>query len=211
MKVRALFLIIASVLAVAKPVSAQYKLHRLSVSSGQDAIASGITGIARFTNGRNIAEFAAQPEQAWFIYGAKRDGRVSVVLGGSVGHFQEAPYVGPYLTADASLGRAVGVPVSVGAIFWPAFFAWEPKKWKNDGVENTEPLYLGAFGGVGASFGPVGLSYHLLNFMDDPWNELPGVRVTLPVRSDLTVGGSMTRNTNAKKWMLWMGITWSPK
>lgn len=191
--------------------AAQYRLQYITISSGQDPISSGITGIARFTNGQSIAEFAVQHEQAWLIYGRQFSGNFNAVVAGSVGHFQEAPYVGPFITLDVPLTEIGSIPVSVGAITWPALFVWEPRNWKNDGVENNEPINLGAFGGVRLNVGPASLSYHLLNFMDDSWNELPGASVVLPVRGDLIVAGSATWNNNAEKWMLYMGITWSPK
>ena len=92
-------------------------------------------------------------------------------------------------------------------------FPWEPREWKteNDGVENPERLFKGYLGSAQVDIGPIGLVYSWQNFLDQPWNELPGVVYTAKVREDFSVSGSGTWNNNAEKWMFYVGATWRPK
>ena len=76
------------VVTIPQPAFAQdtgFKPYSLSISSGDDPISSGITGIVQFTNERNrLVEVAVQQEQAWFIYGQKfKKSSVSGTLGWS--------------------------------------------------------------------------------------------------------------------------------
>ena len=189
---------------------APYELETLLVSSGSDPITSGVAGVARFRNraGR-FAEISAQSENGWVSYGqyfAKGD--LTLVTAGAVFHIQKALGVG--LRFDAS------VPLSEWAIldlaYWPGLLFEEPEDWKtkNDGVENPESLFHGQFGGVRLRIGPVQLSYYMLNFLDEPWNELPGASYTWAFRGDLAASLSMTWNNNDQDWLPWIGLTWSP-
>lgn len=191
-----------------------FKFHSLTVSSGEDPISSGITGIVRFTDEDDrLVELAVQHEQAWLIYGQKLgQGRVRGLIGGTVGHFQGAPYVGPIMTTEVRVGSVGNQPLKVSAMYWPALFAGEPRNWKteNDGVENPEGSFAGHLVNASLAVGRLSFVYTKLNFLDDPWNTLPGMSYTAPVRKDVSVTGSVTRNTNAERWLFYMGITWKP-
>jgi hypothetical protein len=69
---------------------------------------------------------------------------------------------------------------------------------------------MGNFGGMYLDIGPVSVSYHLLDFMDDPINELWGASITLPVGKEMKVSFSGTRNTNEETWMWLIGGEWTP-
>lgn len=207
-----------AILLAASPASAQvmsgFKFSTITVSSGDDAISSGITGIVRLENEKKqIVEVAVQAEQAWILYGKTfKVGHIDGVAAGSVGHFQGAGWVGPYLTLNASLGKIGGQKVSLSTMQWPAFFlGWEPRDWKNNGTKNPESVLVGYLASFQFSVGPVGLTYTKLNFLDDPWNTLPGVSFTQSVRKDLTVTASASKNQNAHKWLLYVGTTWTPQ
>lgn len=201
-------------LVFAGPAQAQswtdYRLESLLVSSGNDPISSGISGIARFTNSRlHFVEVATQSEQAWFLLGKYfGNNTFTFALGASVGHLQSAPWAGPYTTAKLKVSEAV----SIDGIFWPGFFFEEPDDWKteNDGVENPEGLFKGIFGGVGLTVGPFRFSYHMLNFLDEPINELPGMSFTQAIREDVFIILSGTWNNNDSDLMPWIGISWAP-
>ena len=187
-----------------------FQLESLLVSSGSTPITSGVAGIARFrnSNGR-FAEVAAQSEQAWISYGQYFEkGNLTFLAAGAVAHFQTAPLLGLRLDANIQLTQRV----RFYAMYWPGIVLEEPEDWKteNDGVENPESVLHGQFGGVGLAIGPVQLSYHMLNFLDDPWNELPGVSYSWPVQDDLALSLSATWNNNSQDWLPWIGVVWSP-
>ena len=199
-------------LLLAMPIAeAEFKIKSITVSSGENPISSGLTGIVQLTNeNRRLLEVSVQQEQAWVLYGSKfKLGSVEGVAAGSVGHFQGAPWAGPFI----SLRVHVAKNVTFSTFSWPAIFPWEPKNWKteNDGIENPERLFKGYIGSAQVDIGPVSFVYSWQNFLDEPWNELPGVVYTTKVREDFAVSGSATWNNNAEKWMFYIGATWTPK
>lgn len=198
----------------AQPTSNEgYKFYSLTVSSGDDPISSGITGIVQFTNKQNrLIEVAVQQEQAWVTYGQKFSKKsVNGLVGASVGHFQGAPWAGPILILSVPVGKIAGQQIMARTMQWPGFFAWEPRDWKNDGMQNPERLFVGILGNVGLDIGPIGLTYSKLNFLDEPWNTLPGISYTKAIQRDFSVTGSATWNSNQKKWLLYAGLTWKPE
>ena len=58
--------------------------------------------------------------------------------------------------------------------------------------------------------GPVAVFLGGLDFLDDRPNKLPGASYTAKVGKNFSAKFSMTRNTNAHKWMYYVGTTWSP-
>jgi hypothetical protein len=194
-------------------VSGQWKISGLKVSSGQDAISSGIAGTVQFQNGHGAGEFVVQSEQAWFLYGPTfQKGALSGQLAGSIGHFQEAPWAGPYLYLEWKIEALWSIAGSAPSIFvleWPAFFAWEPRDW-DDGAPNPESIFVGNFTMAGVNVGPVGLSVGRLDFLDDPLNWLYGASYTLRLGGQTALISSATWNSNATKWMLLMGASWKP-
>lgn len=189
---------------------APYELETLLVSSGSDPITSGVAGIARFRNrdGRFV-ELSAQSSNAWASYGQYfPKGDLTLVAEGAVFHFQKALGVG--LRFDASL--RLSESVNLGLAYRPGLLFEEPEDWKteNDGVENTESAFHGQFGGVRLRIGPVQLSYYMLNFLDEPWNELPGVSYTWAIRDDVAASLSATWNSNDQDLLPWIGLIWSP-
>ncbi len=208
--VLSLVISIAPLMAESAEAQDGYQLETLLVSSGSDPITSGVAGIARFSksSGR-FAEIAAQSEQAWFAYGQYFEkGDVTLVAAGAVGHFQTAPLMGLRLDASISLSERV----RLDALYWPGMLLEEPEDWKteNDGVKNPESVFHGQFGGMRLAIGSVQLSYYVLNFLDEPWNELPGVSYSWPFQDDLTVSLSATWNNNSQDWLPWIGLVWSP-
>ena len=153
-------------------------------------------------------EFAVQPEQAWLVWGKAFHGKVNGFFAPSVGHFQGAPWAGPYLSLSAPIARVGGQDLSVGTFHWPAFFPmYEPAKWRNDGKKNPERVKVGYLANVNISWGPVTLNQSLLNFLDDPWNSLPGIALDLPLTGMVRGNFGYTRNVNARKDMWVMGVT----
>ncbi len=187
-----------------------YSLESLLVSSGSDPITSGIAAIARFRDGSDrFAEVAAQSEQAWFAYGKYLGGGArSFVAAGAVGHFQTAPLLGLRFDAVFRLDESVRLEV----LYWPGVLLEEPTDWKteNDGVENPEGVYHGQFSGIRLAVGPVQASYYMLNFLDEPWNELPGISYTWSFRDDMAASLSATWNNNSRDWLPWIGLVWAP-
>ena len=166
-----------------------FQITSVTVSSGEDPISSGLTGIIQLTdeNG-SLLKIAVQQEQAWVLYGPKfRLGSVEGIVAGSVGHFQGAPWAGPFL----SLSVPIAKNVAFSTFHRSGVFPWEPKDWKteNDGVENPESVFKGYVGSARVDIGPVGLVYSWQNFLDEPWNELPGIVYTMNVRKDFLVSG----------------------
>lgn len=209
-------IVVCLVLVFVIPMSAfaqdNFRVSSVTVSSGEDSISSGLTGIIDLTNKKDsrLLEVAVQQEQAWVLYGPKfKMGKAEGVVAGSIGHFQGSPWAGPFV----SLSMPVAKNVSLSTFHWPGLQAWEPRDWKteNDGVKNPESLLFGYIGSARLDIGPVGLVYSWQNFLDDPWNELPGVAYTAKVRKDFSISGSATWNNNAEKCMFYLGATWKPK
>ena len=183
------------------------------MSSGEDPISSGITSIGQFENEKGrLAEIAVQAEQGWFKWGSRfKLGPVKGLLAGALGHFQGAPWGGPFLTLDLPIGKVMGQEISVGTMQWPrVFFVNEPRGHVNDGKPaNKSDVYSVYLGSVNLSAGPINLTYSKLSFLDDPWNSIPGVSFTKSVRKDVSVTASVSRNVNRKEYMYYVGATWS--
>lgn len=222
MKKFASFVSLLAVLVIAMPAVAQtatqpngWKVDTVTVSSGESALSTGITGILDMSKGSSALQVAVQPEQGWLVYGKNvTRGSIKLNFSGSIGHQMGEVWVGPYFTATLPLGEHV----SLSTIQWPGFFmpGHEPGPWKteNDGVENPESMMLGYFGGVTLKAGPLILDYSWMNFLDDPWNQLPGVGLSKKFESkkwDVTIKGSVTRNVSKKKNMYYIGASWAPK
>lgn len=207
---RKIFAFLVVALMLPSSAKAQYKLEYLVASSGSDPISSGVAGTARFAEpGGKFAEVSLQSEQGWLVFGKYLRGeRTTLALGATLGHLQSAPWVGPLIDLDYRIGEGA----SVGFIFWPGFFFEEPNDWKtgNDGVANPESILAGKFGGVRWRVGGFQLSYHLLNFLDEPTNQLPGVSYTFSVRDGISLTASATLNKNSDDLMPWIGMTWIP-
>lgn len=187
----------------------EFKIKLLRISAGDDPISSGLTGIVELEKEKTFIQIAGQQEQAWFLGGKIfKMGKVEGIAAWTVGHLQEAPYVGPFGSVKVPLSKNV----SISTFSWPAFFAWEPKKWKteNDGIENPESLLMGYLGSLQVDIGPIGLVYSWLNFLDEPLNHLPGVVYTHKLREDFSVSGSAIYNNNDEKWMFCIGAKWTP-
>lgn len=202
-----LFVSLVMALAAAQKASAQvggYVFESITVSSGDDPISSGLSGIVDFDkNGNRLVEVAVQQEQAWIIVGKKyKLGGTSGVLAGSVGHFQGAPWAGPYVTADVPFAKGA----SAGIWLWPGFMPWAPRNWKDTA---TSP-YIGNVGGVTVKIGRLKLAYTSQKFLNDDWNELPGVSYSQPIQKEFTATCSVTRNNNKHEWMFYVGLNWAP-
>lgn len=184
-----------------------YHLRSLTMASGEDAITSGISGIARFASkDHGYVEFAVQAEQAWGIYGytfEKKD-TYSLLVSGSIGHLQGAPWIGPLASLDVPF--SVGsVPVSLNLFDWPCLFTKKPKG-ADDGKPATKPL-IGHLASTRLDAGPFFISFAYFKYLFEPVNYLTGGGVTVKVTNYISIAGSGTWNQNANKWMLWMGMT----
>ncbi len=210
---RKLLMVVLALLGFTQVSSAQRRISSVSLGSGEGAIASGITGVVRFEkpDSSEYSEFALMQEQAWFVMGKNVHGRISGFVAASVGHYQGSPWVGPYVVLGTTLARINGRDLRIGTFQWPAFYPYEPRSFKEDGVKNPENVLVGYLGDLNLSYGPVTVAYAKLNFLDQPWNDLPSIAVTTPLLEDITVSSSWTRNTNAKRNMWYMGLNWTPK
>jgi hypothetical protein len=194
-----------------------YKPYSMTISSGEDAISSGLMGVFQLKNEKGrLLEVAVQQEQAWVLWGTEvKTGRVSEFVAFSVGHMQGVPWAGPFATANVSVGKIGGQEVSIGTMQWPCFFLGdEPraKRMKFDGKpENTQKVLLGYLASFNATVGPVGVSYGALTYLDDPWVYLPGLSFSQKIGEGFRVTGSVTRNSASRSYMYYIGITktWS--
>lgn len=192
-----------------------YKVTTVSVGTGQTPISSGISAFVDLTTEKGgFLEVMAQAEQGWLMGGHDWKFKKGSVcsLYWSVGFFQEAPWVGPYVGCNIEVGSMVGKAVKVGGMTWPGFYIGkEPKNWENDGRKNLEPLKAGWFETASISVGGLNASLAHLNFLDDPTNWLPGVGYTQTVGGGVDVSGSLTWNKNSENLMYFVGATWHPK
>ena len=206
------FFVVFMLLIALVPVTltAQNRVTSVTVSSGQDAIASGITGIIRFGSADSslYSEIAVQHEQAWLAWGKAIHGRVNGFVAMSVGHFQGAPWIGPYISLSAPVAKIAGKDFSVGSFIWPAFFGTMPDGKKSAGVQ-MKGIRGGYLGSVNASWGPVTISESLLHFLDQSWNSLPGVAITLPITGDVSTTLSYSQNVNNRNPMYYIGVNWT--
>ncbi|KND48924.1 MAG: hypothetical protein AB200_00655 [Parcubacteria bacterium C7867-005] len=186
------------------------ELKSITVGSGRDAIASGIVGTAIFNSrdGKLYGDFTVQAQQSWLTMGRNFGTKTKATIGGTIGYFQGAPFVGPYVFVTRPIAPKIS-KISVSGLYWPAVFAWEPSEWKNDGVKNPEPLAIGNFGMVSIGTDRVRLTYALLDFMDDPFNRLPGISISAPYAKKMVFNANATWNTVGEEWMFYMGMTWS--
>ncbi len=210
------FTILALLILVSTQVAAQdkYKVTAVSVGSGETPISSGIAASVNLTSdGGGYMQVMAQAEQAWFMIGKDwKSDAVKCSLYASIGHFQSAPWAGPYAGCTVSLAKVGGNDVTVGIMTWPGFYIGrEPRNWRNDGRKNPESVLAGYFSTASVGVGGFQASLSHLNFLDDPTNWLPGVGYTQKVRSDMEVSGSVTWNSNAEAAMYFVGATWHPK
>lgn len=208
------------VLAVLFPniLSAQNRISGISIGSGQDPISSGISAAVRFESrdSARYGEFVVQNEQAWLVYGKQWHGKLSGFATASAGHFQGAPWVGPYAALSWKPFQVAGQDISFNTFHWPVlFFANEPRHWEDAKTKNPEDLSIGYLGSFGVSWGPIAVNYATLDFLHEKINSLPSVTFELPLAE--TIAGkvksniSYTWNTNDKHAMYFMGITFSPR
>lgn len=215
-KIISCVLVLASLtLCVVAPATAQegYKVSSVSVGSGESPVTSGIVATVDLkTEKGGFVEVTAQQEQAWLMAGRDfKTVKSKCSLYATVGHFQGAPWVGPYAGCTVSLGKVGGQEISVGALTRPGFFLGrEPRDWRNDGKRNPESVLAGYLSIAQLNIGGLALSYSYLNFLDDPTNLLPGVGYTGKVREDVEVTVSATWNSNADRSMYFIGATWLP-
>ncbi len=201
---------------VSTQVAAQdkYKVSSLSVGSGDTPISSGLAvSVNLASESGGFMQVMAQAEQAWFMIGKdwKKDA-VKCSLYASVGHFQSAPWAGPYAGCTARLAKVGGNDVTAGIMTWPGFYIGrEPRNWRNDGRKNPESVLAGYFSTASVGVGGFQASLSHLNFLDEKTNWLPGIGYTQKVRSDVSVSGSVTWNGNAEAAMYFVGATWYPK
>lgn len=200
-------------LAVLLPVDlfGQNRISSVSLGSGQDAISSGMTGILRFESKdkKLFGEFAAQHEQAWFAIGRQLNGRVSGFVAGDVGHFQGAPWYGPYVSLSTPLLKIGNKDLSISTLQWPAIFVSNPSS-KTGQKLNGFIEHVGYLSSFSLTLGPVSLNHAMLHFLNDPWNSLPGASITLPITGEVSGTTSYTRNVNGKFDMYFMGVSWTP-
>lgn len=196
-----------------KKLADSWKVDSITVSGGEDALSSGITGSLWLTNASKKLVFntVVQHEQAWFLVGTRYHlGVVQLDVAGSLGHFGGEFWVGPYIAASAPGPKVWGQRVTASGMVWPCIFAKEPAKWRNDGVKNPEALLAGTFVSVELAIGPFAVFLGGLDFLDDRPNKLPGASYTAKIGKNFAAKFSVTRNTSTQKWMYYMGTTWSP-
>lgn len=112
------FIVVILFLASALPVQAQYQVSAVSFGSGETPIASGVSvAVDLTTESGGYMQVMAQSQQAWFMLGKDwKIGQTKCSLYGSVGHFQGAPWVGPYAGCNVTLAKVAGRDVVVGAM-----------------------------------------------------------------------------------------------
>lgn len=205
-------MLVASYFASAEEPKEGWKFESVGISSGDSPIASGITATIEVAKKRFLVQAAFQHEQAWVISGwklgkigqEKTETSFRGYAGAAVGHFQGAPWGGPYLW----LKKPFSKNLAVSTLHWPGVFAWNPRS--REGEYNPEWAKIGYVMVYQVDIGPVGLFYSGLNYLHDPWNDLPGVSLTAKPRKDFSLVASATRNTNKKEWMFLIGATWEP-
>ncbi len=207
-----LVLVLMSFLSTSAGAQDKYKVSSVSVGSGDTPISSGLAvSVNLTTEGGGFMQVMAQAEQAWFMIGKDWTGdTLKCSLYASVGHFQSAPWAGPYAGCTAKLAKVRGNDVTAGIMTWPGFYIGrEPRNWRNDGRKNPESVLAGYFSTASVGVGGFQASLSHLNFLDEKTNWLPGIGYTQKVRSDVSVSGSVTLNSNAKQAMYFLAATWS--
>jgi len=210
----AMFVLALSVLVT--PVAAQrvgpYEVQSLTIGSGENAVTSGIAGTIRLApaDSSRFLEFTAQQQQAWVICGPRFGSSTNILTAASVGYFQGAPWAGPFINLEIPVATVAGQQITFSTLQWPAFFAWEPNDKRYDGKPNPEKVLLGYFANARLNIGAIELSFAMLNFLDEPWNKLPGISYAAKVLDNLKILSSVTWNNNKNRWLLYMGIQWTP-
>lgn len=88
-------------------------------------------------------------------------------------------------------------------------YFWNPRS-REALPPNTEWAKIGYVMVYQLDIGPVGLFYSGLDYLDDPWNNLPGVSLKKKFQKEFTVSASATRNMNKQRWMFLIGAAWEP-
>jgi hypothetical protein len=188
-----------------------WKFDTLTLSAGEDPLSSGITGSLWMKDAGNkrLLNIVVQHEQGWLVFGKQFElGKLKVDAAGSVGHFQGAPWAGPYLAASLPLGKIGGTEISASTLHWPGVYLWLP-----DGRKGTLPdgaIAIASIHSAQVNVGGLSFVFSGLKYLHDPWNPLPGIAYCHKVRKDFSISSSATRNVNAKRWMFYVGGTWSP-
>lgn len=199
-------LLVASMSSVMLAQAGSWGITSISFGSGRSPVASGISVTTLFAPRDNsfYGDFTIQSDQAWLVL-AKNFGKYATV-GGSTGYIQDASWIGPYV----QLSTPSVSKTKLSALVWPIYFGEEPEHWRNNGIENPETLKAGNFAQISLSVGRFAANYAWLDFLDDPTNWLPGVGYSAPLMRmpNLDLSASVTRNTQAKQWMYFMGATW---
>lgn len=182
----------------------KYDLEWVTGSSGVDATSSGFAVTGQLKSEKWLFTFSAQSEKAWVRQVRKLGiGVLEFNFGWSFGHSYGALCVGPFASIEVPITKSV----TFSSFHWPGIYSEEPEPWKteNDGVPNPERFPTVHMSSFRADIGPFNIGsfavfYSLLNFLDQPWNELPGIEYTLPEfetdfgKLEIIVSGTLNGN-----------------
>lgn len=177
------------------------RLTSVTVGSGESAMVSGLSGIVTFeTESNRYLEVAVMQEIAWAAYGPQLSGSLDGFVAMSVGHMFGELWFGPYLfvSRETETCRA-------GVMYWPAIFLQSPAQFETD--SRTGHVVT-----VSYTCGILTASATANKFLDGALNSLPGLSVSVPLpEENMSFSGSATWNTNQRKVMWYLGVTWSPE
>lgn len=189
----------------------KWQFTRAAITTGRDALSSGISGNVRLMNGNTFVDGIVKAQNGWFGLGKVYSrnafkAEVAYTAGHGFGEF----WHGPCLYGEVSLVQLGGKPLTVSSMQWPFVFYREPEAWRIDGKEpNTEGMYQALYSDVSLGWGPMSVTYSYLDFLDDLPVSCIGVTYMHRLRKDFSLKSSITYNARTESLMYLVGMKWS--
>jgi len=184
MRERTSYLLVASFLLIALPVRAQgpgdtslWHMTKVSLTSGQGALTSGLDAAAAFEKGSRTCELVLNKDRGYVVCGINRE---HYYVGAHVAFFKGIPNIGPRV--DLKLGR-------FSTIHWFALSAGEPDFDTDDPKPELSLNFFTFFNAIYIDLSPITLSYSHLFFQNEIFN-MPGISLNVSASDhmDLVAG-----------------------
>lgn len=177
-----------------------WEINSVSIGTGDGPVSSGLSIVIDYKKeSEYLLQFNFQQEIASIIYGkfiSSPNFKMKIMSTLSTSIVKGTPSLGPFIIVSMPL---IGYELKI--IQWPVIFLWEPK---NRSEQKSLIGYFSKFEmktEMGFSF-----SYSFQKFLDDPWNQMPGIEHLIKIGEKTSVSGSATWNSNREEWMLFLSI-----
>lgn len=155
-----------------EPDQSDFRLSEVCIGSGEGALSSGISAGITLQKENTKCMFQVTSSYVQGVYGTQHG---DFFIGGSIGAFQNTPWVAPYIE---------WTPVE-----WLYTLSWIGVSAGDAGNPRWKARFSFAFHQMKVSYSYFYAQWSLLNFQEDVPNNLPGVGVSIPLGKFKVSGG----------------------